>query len=86
MKGTIVEDSAGKEASSAPWAAGSMQDSQDVDSSEEEDVHMACHACPGEVAWEYAARPHRAYADSFFRIAEQAWQVGDCLSTSIRTT
>lgn len=86
MRDTIAEDIAGKEASSAPWAAGSMQDIQDADSSEAADVHIACHACLDEAAWECVARRHRAFADSFFRTAEQARQVGDCLSTSTRTT
>lgn len=48
-KDTIAEDSAGKEASWAPWA-GSMQDSQDGESSEAEDVHIACHVFLGEAA------------------------------------
>lgn len=85
-KGTTAGDSAGKEASWAPWAAGSRQDSQGGESSEEEDVRRACRAYPDEVAWGCAARRHRAFADSFFRNAEQAWHVGDCLSISTRAT
>lgn len=86
MKGTTAGDSVGREASSAPWAAGSMQDSRDADSSEEEeDGHRAFHASLDEAAWAYAAHPHRAFAGSFFD-RKQEWQVGDCLSTSTRTT
>lgn len=46
---TIAVDSAGKEASWAPWA-GSMQDSQDGEPSEAEDVHIAFHVFLGEAA------------------------------------